>query len=158
MELCPAHVSLVFLHMFFGRAWFCIDPCSTVLHVLLFSKRICQRSFVLLELLYVLLPYSRVKLWTSQTQYTVISTSTDQGAEGGVISFHSNNSYSQKVKPCGRTTRFSTELDWGHLAFRLEDCCDGENDHSFRSRDQAWNQCDKHGEIVFNDWSLILIG
>ncbi len=36
------HVSLVFLHMFFGPAWFCIEPRSTILHVLLFSKRTCH--------------------------------------------------------------------------------------------------------------------
>ncbi len=31
MELFPAHVCLVSLHMFCGPAWFCIEPCSTVL-------------------------------------------------------------------------------------------------------------------------------
>jgi len=44
IELCPAHVFLVFLHMFFGLTWFCIKPRSTVLHVLLFSKRILLSS------------------------------------------------------------------------------------------------------------------
>jgi hypothetical protein len=39
MELCPAHVCLVSLHMFCGPAWFCIEPCSTVLHVLLCIKK-----------------------------------------------------------------------------------------------------------------------
>jgi hypothetical protein len=34
IELCPAPVYLVFVHTFFDPAWFCIKPCSIVLHVL----------------------------------------------------------------------------------------------------------------------------
>ncbi len=57
IELCPVHVSLVFLHMVFGPAWFCIEPCSMVLHVLLFSQRRRRRMFfVILKLFLVLLP------------------------------------------------------------------------------------------------------
>jgi len=35
IELYPALVSPVFLHMLFVPTWFCIKPCSTVLHVFL---------------------------------------------------------------------------------------------------------------------------
>jgi hypothetical protein len=53
MELYPAivFVFLVFLHMFLGPAWFCIKPCSMVLHILKFFKR---RLLFIKELFYVL--------------------------------------------------------------------------------------------------------
>ncbi len=35
-ELCPALVSLVFLHIFCGLAQFCKKPCNPVFNVLLF--------------------------------------------------------------------------------------------------------------------------
>ncbi len=42
-ELCPALVSLVFLHTFFGLAQFCKRPCNPVFDVLQFFKNDCTR-------------------------------------------------------------------------------------------------------------------
>jgi hypothetical protein len=59
--------SLVFFHMLFGPAWFCIEPSSTVLHVLLFSNRTYRMLFVLLKLFLVPLPPSGFGSETPQT-------------------------------------------------------------------------------------------
>jgi hypothetical protein len=77
----PAHVSLLFLHMFFGPAWLCIEPCSSVLHVLLFSKRTCQTFFVLLEFYFFLLPPSRFEIQTFQSYKAVVTTGIHSGGE-----------------------------------------------------------------------------
>jgi hypothetical protein len=38
VELCGAHVLLVFLHMFFVPAWFCMNPGRMVLSTTLFNS------------------------------------------------------------------------------------------------------------------------
>jgi hypothetical protein len=53
---------------------------------------------------------SRLEIYTFQAENLVLTTVTDSGAESSKIFFYLTNSYSQKVKPCGRTTQFSAGL------------------------------------------------
>ncbi len=45
-KLCPALVSLVFLHPFFGLAQFCKKPCNPVFNVLQVFKKIVEHFAV----------------------------------------------------------------------------------------------------------------
>jgi hypothetical protein len=110
------------LHMFFGPAWLCIEPCSSVLHVLLFSKRTCQIYFVLLEILFFLLPPSRFEMQTFQLCKIKLTVANIQALEDVWFLFYSNNFHSQKVKPfsaglhCQAQKGRRTELDGGYNA------------------------------------------
>jgi hypothetical protein len=59
--------------MFFSPAWFCIEPRSTVRHVLFCSaKEVVTMFFVLLELLFVFLPPSIQNLNHPNIEYDTI--------------------------------------------------------------------------------------
>jgi hypothetical protein len=65
----PPYWALVFLHMFFGAAWFCIKPRNTRFYMfLLFSKRTCQMVF-LIQFFVCLLWLSRIVTWKHRTWY-----------------------------------------------------------------------------------------
>jgi hypothetical protein len=53
-ELCPALVSLVFLHTFFGLAHFCKKQCNPVFNVLGFFKTNEERSLLMIFIATVL--------------------------------------------------------------------------------------------------------
>jgi hypothetical protein len=77
------------------------STCSSV------QQKNMSNVFDLLEFFYSV-PLSRFEVWTFWTWNMVLSTGTN--SEDDTFLFYSNNSDSQKVKPFGRTTRFSAGL------------------------------------------------
>jgi len=96
--------------VFFGPAWFCIKPRSMVLHFFNSAK---QLSNVLLTLRTISCIAAAHRI--QNPNLPGIEHATDHGhrfqwsTDTEKMPFlYLNNFYSQKVKPCGRTTRFSS--------------------------------------------------
>jgi hypothetical protein len=114
IKLCPAPVSLVFLHMFCIPAWFYIF-CYCAKKLATFFKI----KFVLIFFCFALLRGS-AHTKSEPPRCMVVTTGIDFGAEKSWQRFRrweeraffsiAINFHSQKVKPCGRTTRFSAGL------------------------------------------------
>jgi hypothetical protein len=96
--------------MFFSPAWFCTEPRSTVLHVLLFSKRSCHNVLcsAWITFCFAAAHHSKSEPPKHRIWYYPLVQIHALGEVWFVL--YSNNSQSQKVKTCGRTIRFSAGL------------------------------------------------
>ncbi len=134
IELCPPSVFLVFLHMFFGPAWFCIKLCSMVLHVLFYFTKELTKRFInnlITNILFLEKNSQDPKPSFTRHRSCYYPQAQIQVSRNECFLSYFNNFHNQKVKPCSRTARFSaglhcqaqkgrrTVLDGGCLASRL---------------------------------------